>query len=142
MTLPILTFPVPFSDTITLVRAYERSGTTAMTVNRMTWMEDWKKAKTRPRVSSSTSSPTMVKPVAYAIPDSAPISTTNRTTAPSTGTRPMSASGTAAAAIVRPNSRRRLKLPSNFVPRPMPSAMPTKIAAKTSPQPALPPCSV
>ena len=32
-------------------------------------MEDWKKAKTRPRVSSSTSSPTMVKPVAYAIPD-------------------------------------------------------------------------
>src|ERR1035441_2681934 len=35
-----------------------------MTVNRMTWMEDWKKAKTRPRVSSSTSSPTMVKPVA------------------------------------------------------------------------------
>ena len=101
-------------------------------------MEDWKKAKTRPRVSSSTSSPTMVKPVAYAIPDSAPSSTTNRTTTTRSGTRPMSASGTAAAAIVRPNSRRRLKLPSNFVPRPMPSAMPTKIAAKTSPQPALP----
>ena len=140
--LPILTFPVPFSEAITLVRPAERTVPTAMTVNRMTWMEDWKKAKTRPRVSSSTSSPTMVKPVAYAIPDSAPSSTTNRTTTPSTGTRPISASGTAAAAIVRPNSRRRLKPPSTLVPTTMPSAMPTKIAAKTSPQPALPPCSV
>ena len=140
--LPILTFPVPFRMAITLVRTYERSGTTAMTVSRMTWMEDWKKAKTRPRVSSSTSSPTMVKPVAYAIPDSAPSSTTNRTTTPRTGTSPISASGTAAAIIVRPNSLRRLKLPSTFVPSVMPSAMPTKIAANTSPQPALPPCSV
>ncbi len=54
----------------------------------------------------------------------------------------MSASGTAAAVIDTPNSRRRLKSPSSLVPRPMPSAMPTKIAAKTRPQPALPPCSV
>ena len=54
----------------------------------------------------------------------------------------MSASGTAAAAIVMPNSRRRLKLPSTLVPTTMPSAMPTKIAAKTRPQPALPPCRV
>ena len=113
-----------------------------MTANRMTWIEDWKKAKTRPRVSSPTSRPTIVKPVAYAIPDRAPSSTTNRTTAPSTGTRPMSASGTAAAAMVTPNSLRRLKSPSSLVPSSMPSAMPTKIAAKTSPQPALPPCSV
>ena len=113
-----------------------------MTVIRMTWMEDWKKAKTRPRVSSSTSRPTMVKPVEYAIPDSAPSSTTNRTTAPRTGTRPISASGTAAAAIESPNSRRRLKLPSTLGPTTMPRAMPTKIAAKTRPQPTLPPCSV
>ena len=82
MTLPILTFPVPFRAAISLVQAAERNGTTAMTVSRMTWMEDWKKAKTRPRMPSSTSSPTMVKPVAYAIPDSAPSSTTNRTTTP------------------------------------------------------------
>ena len=54
----------------------------------------------------------------------------------------MSASGTAAAAIVMPNSRRRLKLPSTLVPTTMPSAMPTKIAAKTRAQPALPPCRV
>ena len=105
-------------------------------------MEDWKKAKTRPRVSSSTSRPTIVKPVTYAIPDSAPSSTTNRTTTTRSGTRPISASGTAAAAMVRPNSRRRLKSPSTLVPRTMPSAMPTKIAAKTRPQPAPPPCSV
>ena len=48
-----------------------------------------KKAKTRPRVWSSTSRPTMVKPVAYAMPPSAPSRITNRTTATSTGTRPM-----------------------------------------------------
>jgi hypothetical protein len=113
-----------------------------MTVNRITWMDDWKNANTRPRVSSSTSSPTMVNPVEYAIPDSAPSSTTNSVTAPRFGTRPISASGTAATAIVSPNCLRRLKPCSSRGPTTMPSAMPTKIAAKTRPQPALPPCSV
>ena len=105
-------------------------------------MDDRKKAKTRPRVSSSTSSPTMVKPVAYAIPASAPSTMTNTVTMMRFGTRPMSASGTAAAAMVRPNSLRRLKPASRRGPRTMPSAMPTKIAAKTSPNPASPPFSV
>ena len=63
MTVPIFTSPVPFRLTISLVNRADRNGTTAMTVSRMTWMEDWKKAKTRPRVASSTSRPTMVKPV-------------------------------------------------------------------------------
>ena len=39
------------------------NGTSAMTISRITWIVDWKNANTRPRVSSSTSSPTIVKPV-------------------------------------------------------------------------------
>jgi len=60
---PIFTSPVPLTEAMSLVKRADRNGTAAMTVSRMIWMEDWKKAKTRPRVASSTSRPTMVKPV-------------------------------------------------------------------------------
>ena len=58
------------------------------------------------------------------------------------GTRPISASGTAEAVSDRPKSRRREKSPKGRVPNPMPIAMPMKIAAKTRPHPAEPPCRV
>ena len=58
------------------------------------------------------------------------------------GTSAMMASGTAADTMATPNSRRRLKSLRKRVPGSMPSAMPTKMAAKTRPQPAFPPCSV
>ena len=104
-------------------------------------MVDWKNANVRPRAASSTSRPTIVLPVAYAIPASAPSSATNRVTRARLGTRAMSASGTAATVIDRPNSLLRLKSLSR-TPTSMPSASPMKMAENTRPQPALPPCSV
>ncbi len=58
------------------------------------------------------------------------------------GMRPIRASGTAAPTIAMPNSLRRLKSFSRREAGTMPAASPTNIAAKTRPQPALPPCSV
>ena len=99
---------------------------TAITRNRITWMVDWKNANVRPRVASSTSSPTIVFPVAYAMPASAPRMATNSVTRARLGTSAISASGTAAAAMDRPNSLRRLKSFSR-TPTSMPSASPTKM---------------
>jgi hypothetical protein len=54
----------------------------------------------------------------------------------------MNASGIAALTMLSPNSRRRLKPLRMRRPSNIPPARPTKIAANTTPQPALPPWRV
>ena len=57
---------------MSLVNPEARKPDSAITRNRITWMVDWKNANVRPRVSSSTSRPTIVFPVAYAMPGQRP----------------------------------------------------------------------
>ncbi len=57
----------PFLEPVTASIAAEKpvamNPATAITMSRMAWIVDWKNANTRPRVSSSTSRPTIVNPV-------------------------------------------------------------------------------
>src|SRR6266576_3699359 len=76
------------------------------------------------------------------MPANAPSRITSRTTTTRLGISPMSTSSTPAPTMDRPNSRRRLKPRRIRSPRNMPAASPPKTAAKTIPQPALPPSSV
>ena len=58
------------------------------------------------------------------------------------GIRPIRIRGTPAPTMLSPNRRRLLKPRRMRRPRNMPAARPMKIAAKTAPQPALPPSRV
>ena len=78
----------------------------------------------------------------YAIPALMPSMITSTTTTGRFGISAISASGTPAAAIATPNSRRLLKSLNTFTPADMPTARPRKIAANTMPQPVGPPFSV
>ena len=115
---------------------------TAITASRIAWIVDWKNANTRPRVSSSTSQPTIVKPIGYAVPEMTPIRNTKIEITARFGTSAISASGTADAVSVTPNSLRREKSPNGREPNPMPIARPTRINANTRLNPAEPPLSV
>ena len=119
------------------------NGATAITANRMTRMAEYRNANVRPRVSSSTSRADDRVPgdVGHAR-RTRRAGRTRIVTTTRFGISAISASGIAANAIDRPNSRRRLNPRRMRRPRNMPPASPTKIAAKTTPQPALPPSSV
>ena len=60
MTTPFL---APLSAPIAAEKPVAMNPATAITASRMAWIVDWKNANTRPRVSSSTSRPTIVNPV-------------------------------------------------------------------------------
>ena len=140
--LPIRTVLDPVSPRTAAVKPAAMNGATAITANMMTRMADCRNANVRPRVWSSTSLPTIVYPVTYATPAHAPSRTTRIVTTTRFGISAISASGKAANVIDRPNRRRRENPRRMRRPRNMPRARPTKIAAKTTPQPAWPPCRV
>ena len=142
--LAIVTTPplASFRAEIAADRPVAMNPATAITASRMAWIVDWKNANTRPRVSSSTSSPTIVKPVGYAVPEMTPIRNTKIVTTARLGTSAIIASGTADAVSVTPNSRRREKSPNGRLPNPMPIARPIRIIANTRLNPAEPPLSV
>ena len=135
-------FLAPLSAEIAAEKPVATNPATAITASRIAWMVDWKNANTRPRVSSSTSQPTIVKPIGYAVPEMTPIRNTKIVTTARFGT----------SAIMRQRHRRRgqrdAEQPSpgevaeRPLPNPMPIARPIRIIAKTRLNPADPPCSV
>ncbi len=138
----ISSFFDPASALIAAEKPVAMKPATAITMSRIAWIVDWKNANTRPRVASSTSSPTIVKPVGYAVPEMTPSRNTKIVTTARFGTSAIIASGTADAVSVTPNSRRREKSPNGRLPNPMPIASPIRIIAKTRLNPADPPFSV
>ena len=111
----------------------------ARTATKVMRISDCTKAKIRPRTSSWTSMPSMVKPVTHVIPLNAPRMMTIKIERVKFEIAASSTRNTPAVAREAPNKRRRENCANTFGPNAIPIARPVKTAPKRTPYAASPP---
>ena len=108
-------------------------GAAARTATKTTRTRLCTKAKVRPRTSSATSMPSIVKPVTQVIPLNAPKITTIKTAKTRLGIRASATKKQPLIAREAPNKRLRENCANTFGPNAIPPARPVKTAPKRTP---------
>ena len=120
-------------------KAAATSGEIAKTATRVMRMSDCTNANVRPRTSSLTSMPSIVKPVTQVMPANAPRNIVIRIETVKFGIAASNTRKKPATANDAPNKRRRENCANTFGPTAIPSAKPEKTAPKSTPYAASPP---